>query len=363
MRGRLHHGHILRTALLALAVSAAVGACTRAHDCRPGTLFLHVDFSPFTGVQRVAVEVTVAGETTRAMTFDVQPPGADSGGVQVNFDTYPAGKHADVVVRLEGASGTLASRTVGVDSAGECLATDVSFGAPDGGAGGRGGAAARARRPAVRQRWRGRSIGQRRRYGGSWRRRGHGRRGAGGRGGGAAGAGGGTAGAGGGAGTGVAGAGGRGGVGRQHRRRGRGLAAAAAAAAPASRAASGPRRQRRMRGDRRELLQLPRRRLRREHRLHGHRLQHRRVVRRAGSGTGTAGRHPAGPADALPAELHHRDDHQPRPDARAVLIELRLRATGDELRGPDSTITRPPRVHGRCERADGEGRLPRRSPA
>jgi len=140
MRGRVHRGNNLRTALLALAVSAAVGACTRAHDCRPGTLFLHVDFAPYTSVERVYVEVMVTGEATRAMTFDVRS-GADDGSVQVNFDTYPAGKHADVVVRLEGASGTLAARNVGVELAGECIAADVSFGAADGGAGGRGGAA------------------------------------------------------------------------------------------------------------------------------------------------------------------------------------------------------------------------------
>ena len=82
MRGRVHRGRNLRAALLALAAgAAAVGACTRAHDCRPGTLFLNVQFAPYSGVQRVFVEVMVAGETTRSMTFDVQPPAADSGGV------------------------------------------------------------------------------------------------------------------------------------------------------------------------------------------------------------------------------------------------------------------------------------------
>ena len=100
------------------------------------------DFAPYSAVERVAVDVMVAGETTRSDTFDVRPPGADSGGVQVNFDTYPAGKHADVAIRLEGASGTLATRNVNVALAGECAAVEVSFGTTDGGAGGRGGAAA-----------------------------------------------------------------------------------------------------------------------------------------------------------------------------------------------------------------------------
>src|SRR5688572_22072764 len=113
MLGRVQRGKNLRTALLALAVgAAAVGACSRAHECRPGTLFVNVDFAPYSGVERVHVEVMVTGEATRTMTFDVRPPAADSGGIQVNFDTYPAGKVAQVIIRLEGASGTLATRNV-----------------------------------------------------------------------------------------------------------------------------------------------------------------------------------------------------------------------------------------------------------
>jgi hypothetical protein len=222
MLGRLQQGNRLRAALLALALgAAAVGACTREHDCRPGTLFLQVDFAPYTNVERVYVEVMVAGAATRAMSFDVRPPATGGGGIQVNFDTYPAGKHADVVVRLEGASGTLATRSLAVELTGECLAADVRFGAADGGAGGRGGTAGGSGGAA------GTSAGGASGSGGvagtgAGGVAGTGVAGAGGRGGNASGGsggaagtgtGGGTAGVGGGAGTGVAGAGGRGGAG------------------------------------------------------------------------------------------------------------------------------------------------------
>src|SRR3954471_21956984 len=91
--------------LLALAVGGAWGGCTRALECRPGTLFVNVEFAPYTGVDQVFVEVKVMGEATRSKTFDVRPPGAASGGVEVDFATYPTGKHANVLVRLDGASG------------------------------------------------------------------------------------------------------------------------------------------------------------------------------------------------------------------------------------------------------------------
>jgi hypothetical protein len=184
-------------------------------------VFLNVQFAPHTGVQQVFVSVMVAGETTRSMTFDVQPPGAAGGSVEIDFATYPAGKHADLVVRLEGASGALATRSVGVELTGGCVAVDVSFAVTGGGGGGgapggRGGGA-------------GATAGT---GGGAAGTGGTGAAGtggtggaaAGGRGGGTAGTGGGTAGAGGrggtgtgggaaGTGGGTAGAGGRGGTG------------------------------------------------------------------------------------------------------------------------------------------------------
>ena len=50
-------------AVLAAALAVVVGACTRAHDCRPGTLFVNLQFAPYTGVEHVfvVVMVTVAG--------------------------------------------------------------------------------------------------------------------------------------------------------------------------------------------------------------------------------------------------------------------------------------------------------------
>jgi hypothetical protein len=139
MPGRVLHRGGARLALLALAASLAVGACTRAHDCRPGTLFLDVKFAPHTGVQRVYVVVMVPGEATRSETFDVQASATQGGGIEVSFPMYPAGKRADVLVRLEGAGGPLAERTVGVDLTGDCAAVDVSFAGTDGGAGGGAG--------------------------------------------------------------------------------------------------------------------------------------------------------------------------------------------------------------------------------
>ena len=95
-------------------------ACSRAHDCRPGTLFLNVQFRALhrrrAGVRRGD------GDGRGDALDDLRRAAAGrptSGGVEVNFATYPAGKHANVVVRLEGASGPLATRTVGVDLTGE----------------------------------------------------------------------------------------------------------------------------------------------------------------------------------------------------------------------------------------------------
>jgi len=139
--GRAVHRRNLSRAALAVAAIVAVGGCSRTHDCRPGTLFLNVQFAPYTGVEQVFVQVMVSGEATRSMTFDVRPAGATSGSVEVSFVTYPEGKRADVVVRLQGAGGDLAMRSIGVDLTGGCVAADVNFSTTDGGggAGGRGG--------------------------------------------------------------------------------------------------------------------------------------------------------------------------------------------------------------------------------
>ncbi len=124
-------------------LAGARGACSTTHDCRPGTLFLDVHFAPYTGVEQVYVQVTVTGEALRTKTFDVAPRAAGGGGIEVGFATYPAGKHADLIVRLDGASGPLATRMLGVELTGDCAAVDVSFTGTDGGAGagGHGGAA------------------------------------------------------------------------------------------------------------------------------------------------------------------------------------------------------------------------------
>ncbi len=74
------------------------------------------------------------------------------------------------------------------------------------------------------------------------------------------------------------------------------------------------------------LLQQPRRRLRRQRRLRGQRLHRRAPLCVALDPTqGHARRRDARRADALSAELPHRDDHQPRAGAGAVL-GVRLRA-------------------------------------
>ena len=142
----------MRAALLALVAGLALDGCTQMHDCRPGTLFLDVHFAPYTGVSQVFVQVMVAGEATRSKTFTVQPAGAAGGGVEVDFTTYPTGKQADLLVRLDGAGGPLATRTLDVALTGECAAVDVIFATLDGGAGagGHGGVgptAAAAARP------------------------------------------------------------------------------------------------------------------------------------------------------------------------------------------------------------------------
>jgi hypothetical protein len=142
MFGRAFHRRDVRLAALAVAAGLVLGGCTRAHECRPGTLFLNVRFSPHADVERVFVSVMVAGEATRSMTFDVRPPGADSGSIEVDFATYPAGKHADLLVRLEGGNGELATRSLGVELTGGCVALDVSFASTDGGGGAGGGGGA-----------------------------------------------------------------------------------------------------------------------------------------------------------------------------------------------------------------------------
>ena len=106
----------MRVAVLALAAGLALGACTQTHDCRPGTLFLDVHFAPYTGVSQVYVQVMVAGETTRSKTFAVPSATAEGGGIEVDFATYPTGKQADVLVRLDGAAGPLATRPLSVDA-------------------------------------------------------------------------------------------------------------------------------------------------------------------------------------------------------------------------------------------------------
>ena len=281
----------------------------------------------------------------------------------MNFATYPAGKHADVVVRLEGASGTLATRTVGVDLTGELCRRRREL---------------RARRTAARAGVAARRRGQHRRRAVTAARRASGGAPAraraasrarasparvdavaGPRGGSGGAAGTGTGGV---AGTGVRRRGrtrrrgrhcGHGRRGRERPRRSQRRWWRAAAARRAGCTPTGPE----------SLLQQPRRRLRRQRRLRGHRLQPRRVVRGAGSDAGAARRRGAGRADALPAQLHHDDDHQPRPGAGPVL-GVHLRAAAGELRGPllRLPVLRP--VHARPELADAWwGRSPRRSPA
>ena len=133
----------MRVAVLALVAGLALGACTQTHDCRPGTLFLDVHFAPYTGVSQVYVQVMVEGEATRSKSFPVKPAGAEGGGIEVVFPTYPTGKQADVLVRLEGAAGPLATHPpLSVALTGECAAVDVIFATLDGGAGGQGGAGA-----------------------------------------------------------------------------------------------------------------------------------------------------------------------------------------------------------------------------
>jgi hypothetical protein len=133
-----------RNAAAALLILAALGgaSCEKQSSCRPGTIFVQVDVTPYITANQVDVDVSV-GDATPVHTQLHFSAGTRGGGVEVQFPNgYPAGRTVSITLSLSAGTGpTLATRMVQVVLTGECAAITVDF-ATDGGAGGGGGVSA-----------------------------------------------------------------------------------------------------------------------------------------------------------------------------------------------------------------------------
>ena len=131
-----------------LAVSAlSLGACGKTESCRPDTLFLTVELSPYTTADQLDVDVVLdaAGDAAASAPKHGQlalKPGARSGGVEVQFpDGYQAGRTAMLTLTLLSGGSSLATRVETPVLSPGCSTLTVDFGATDAGSDGRAGAA------------------------------------------------------------------------------------------------------------------------------------------------------------------------------------------------------------------------------
>jgi hypothetical protein len=131
-------------AALACAVALAGlagGGCDKLLSCRPGTVFVNLDFGQFVTATQLRIDVSIDGGAAQPTTRDITP-GTRGGSVEVEFpNNYPAGRTVTIVVMLTANGTPLAVHREDVEATGECEAVSVVFVPGDGltGAGGNGG--------------------------------------------------------------------------------------------------------------------------------------------------------------------------------------------------------------------------------